>query len=77
MPNFGDPNSPANTHVAAYYIQNSATDIDVPNMVTGILASYRGFDTLGEVAVVFTAGVGVLVLLSGLARRRREDKEET
>jgi multicomponent Na+:H+ antiporter subunit B len=49
----------------------------VPNMVTGILASYRGFDTLGEVAVVFTAGVGVLVLLSGLARRRREDKEET
>jgi len=76
MPNFGDPNSPANTHVAAYYIQNSATDIDVPNMVTGILASYRGFDTLGETAVVFTAGIGVLVLLSGLARRRREDKEK-
>ena len=76
MPNFGDLNSPANTHVAAYYIQNSATDIDVPNMVTGILASYRGFDTLGETAVVFTAGIGVLVLLSGLARRRREDKEE-
>jgi multicomponent Na+:H+ antiporter subunit B len=45
-------------------------------MVTGILASYRGFDTLGETAVVFTAGIGVLVLLSGLARRRREDKEE-
>ncbi len=76
MPNFGDLNSPANTHVAAYYIQNSATDINVPNMVTGILASYRGFDTLGETAVVFTAGIGVLVLLSGLARRRREDKEE-
>ena len=57
-------------------LQNSATDIDVPNMVTGILASYRGFDTLGETAVVFTAGIGVLVLLSGLARRRREDKEE-
>ena len=76
MPNFGDLNSPANAHVAAYYIKNSATDIDVPNMVTGILASYRGFDTLGETAVVFTAGIGVLVLLSGLARRRREDKEE-
>ena len=76
MPNFGDLNSAANTHVAAYYVNNSATDIGVPNMVTGILASYRGFDTLGEVAVVFTAGVGVLVLLSGLARRRREDKEE-
>ena len=66
MPNFGDLNSPANTHVAAYYVNNSATDIGVPNMVTGILASYRGFDTLGEVAVVFTAGVGVLVLLSCL-----------
>ena len=37
-------------------------------MVTAILASYRGFDTLGEVTVVFTAGIGVLLLLG---RRRK------
>ena len=41
-------------------------------MVTAILASYRGFDTLGETAVVFTAGVGVILLLSGLRRRKRK-----
>ena len=70
MPNFGDPNAPAQTHVKPEYIERSLDQIDVPNMVTSILASYRGFDTLGEVAVVFTAGIGVLLLISGLARRR-------
>jgi len=79
MPNFGDPNSPANAYVAAEYIEQSPTDIGVPNIVTAILASYRGYDTLGETAVVFTAGVGVLLLISGLGMRRRardEDEEE-
>ena len=35
----------------------------MPNLVTAVLASYRGFDTLGEVTVVLTAGIGVLLLL--------------
>ena len=44
-------------------------------IVTAVLASYRGFDTLGEVTVVFTAGLGVVLLISGLGRRiRRKDK---
>ncbi len=76
MPNFGDPNAPAQTHVAPAYLQESVHDIDVPNVVTAILASYRGFDTLGETAVVFTAGIAVLLLISGLRRRRDEDDEE-
>lgn len=76
MPNFGDPNAPAQTHVAPDYISRSPDEIDVPNIVTAILASYRGFDTLGETAVVFTAGVGVLLLISGLRRRRRKEKED-
>jgi multicomponent Na+:H+ antiporter subunit B len=76
MPSFGDPNAPAQLHVGPEYLAGSIKDIDVPNVVTSILASYRGYDTLGETAVVFTAGIGVLVLLSGLARRRREDEEE-
>jgi multicomponent Na+:H+ antiporter subunit B len=71
MPNFGDPMAPAMTHVAPDYIERTPHEIGVPNIVTAILASYRGYDTLGEVAVVFTAGIGVLLLLSGLARRRR------
>ncbi len=76
MPNFGDPNAPAQQHVAPEYLQQSPHEIGVPNVVTGILASYRGFDTLGETAVVFTAGIGVLLLISGLRRRRENDEEE-
>jgi len=76
MPNFGDPNAPANLHVAPAYLKDSIEQIDIPNVVTAILASYRGYDTLGETAVVFTAGIGVLLLISGLGRRRREDEDE-
>ena len=76
MPNFGDPNAPAQVHVKPEYLENSVEQIDVPNVVTSILASYRGFDTMGEVAVVFTAGIGVLLLISGLARRRTRKEDE-
>ena len=75
MPNLGDPNAPAHVHVKPEYIEQSVNQIDVPNVVTSILASYRGFDTMGEVAVVFTAGIGVLLLISGFARRRDEDDQ--
>jgi multicomponent Na+:H+ antiporter subunit B len=79
MPNFGDPEAPAQLHVGPDYLELTPEDIDIPNVVTAILASYRGYDTLGETAVVFTAGIGVLVLISGLRRRRRkvdDDDEE-
>ena len=73
MPLYGDPNAPIHTHVAPYYIERGVIETSVPNVVTAVLASYRGFDTLGEVFVVFTAGIGVLMLLSRerLTRRQR------
>ncbi|MGI9356572.1 MAG: DUF4040 domain-containing protein [Rhizobiaceae bacterium] len=71
MPNFGSPDAPAQRHVGPEYVAKTPTDIDVPNIVTAVLASYRGYDTLGEVVVVFTAGIGVVLLLSGMGRRRR------
>ena len=70
MPNYGSNESPAQTHLSQMYLTNSPMEVGVPNVVTAILASYRGFDTLGEVVVVFTAGVGVVLLLSGLRRRK-------
>ena len=74
MPEFGSTNAPAQTHVGLTYLESTPKDIGIPNVVTAVLASYRGFDTLGETAVVFTAGVGVLVLLGGFAKtRRRKD----
>lgn len=75
MPPFGGPDNPAQTHVAPHYIEESGHEIGIPNMVTSVLASYRGYDTLGEVVVVFTGGIGVLTLL-GAARRFRRDGED-
>ena len=74
MPHYGDPTAPIHHHVAPRYIQDSPTEVGVPNMVTSVLASYRGYDTLGETAVIFTAGISVLLLL----RRPRQSsaKEE-
>ncbi len=73
MPNFGDPDAPANRYLVDRYIQESPKEIGIPNIVTSVLASYRGFDTLGEVTVIFTAGVAVLMLIGGARRRRRPD----
>jgi multicomponent Na+:H+ antiporter subunit B len=75
MPAFGDPEAPAFKHVVPTYVEGSEKDIGVPNIVTSVLASYRGYDTLGETAVIFTAGIGVLFLI-GL-RREDEDDEGT
>ncbi len=73
LPRFGDPWAPAHRHVVPRYLEASAEEIGVPNVVTSVLASYRGYDTLGEVTVIFTAGVGVMILLGRSRRRRRED----
>ena len=75
MPDFGDPQAPAQQHVAPYYLENSLADTGVPNVVTAVLASYRGFDTLGEVTVIFTAGIAVMLLIGG--RRRSTKQGET
>ncbi len=63
MPLYGDPEAPSNKHVAPRYINDSMGEVGMPNIVTSVLASYRSFDTLGEVVVIFTAGIGVLILL--------------
>ena len=68
MPYFGLAQDPVHLHVAHRYINDSMQEIGVPNIVTSVLASYRAFDTLGEVVVIFTAGMGVLALLSVVRR---------
>ena len=45
------------------YLQRSIQETGIANVVTSVLASYRGFDTLGETTVIFTAGIAVLLLL--------------
>lgn len=65
LPAIGDPNSAPNQHVTPYYIEHSAEDTGSPNIVTGVLADYRGFDTLWETSVMFVSGLtACLVLMS-------------
>ena len=63
LPPFGLADTPMNTGVGAQYLARNMEETGIPNVVTAVLASYRGFDTLGETVVVFTGGLGVLVLL--------------
>ena len=82
MPHYGSPgtgpvpaagNAVIHHHVAPDYIKGTAQEFGLPNIVTAILASYRGYDTLGETAVIFTAAVGVLLMLAPAARRRDDE----
>ena len=73
MPAFGSADAPIHLHVAPAYIERTPIDTGVPNIVTAVLASYRGYDTLGETAVIFTAAIAVLLLLGAGIRQSGKD----
>lgn len=69
MPHYGVADAPAHLHLAPTYFEETARAIDIPNVVTAVLVSFRGYDTLGETAVIFTAAVAVVLLLAGRGNR--------
>ncbi|HNT28687.1 MAG TPA: MnhB domain-containing protein, partial [bacterium] len=70
-----EPDPELNT-TARYYAERTAADIGAANIVTAIVVTYRGLDTLGEVTVLFlSAAIVGLVLASG--RRKKTAKERT
>lgn len=72
MPEYASSDSPANrSEVTRYYIERSKPETGSYNIVTAVLASYRGFDTFGEVAVIFTAATCVIMILR--PSREKED----
>lgn len=71
LPRFGDPDAPAHHHVADRYIKEGHHETASKNFVTAVLANYRGYDTLGETTVIFTAGIGVVLLLRRRKRKKR------
>jgi multicomponent Na+:H+ antiporter subunit B len=71
---FGDPSSPASLHVSPRYIEKTIEETAVPNMVTSVLADYRGFDTMFETTVIFSAGVACFLLLRAFRRREPEKR---
>jgi len=77
LPPFGSADAPIHKHVAPRYLTESIKETNVPNVVTSVLADYRGYDTLGETTVIFTAGIGVMLLLRGARRRGRPDGDRT
>jgi multicomponent Na+:H+ antiporter subunit B len=70
---YGVADAPAHKHVAPEYLARSVPETTVPNVVTSVLASYRGYDTLGETTVIFTAGIGVVLLLGSWRRKEDDD----
>ncbi len=70
QPTLGDPEAPVHNHVAPWYLAETADLIGIPNVVAAVLASFRGYDTLGEVFVVFIAGIGVMSVLGFKPKRR-------
>ena len=70
FPDWGDPDSYASTHVSPEYIKRTMKDTHTPNIVTSVLADYRGYDTMGETAVVFTAGAACILLLRNVIKKR-------
>lgn len=63
MPKMGDPTNPTNTHVAPRYLKEGPTEAGAENIVTDVILNYRGYDTMGEVTVIFTALCAVLAVL--------------
>ncbi len=63
LPVRGAEGAPANVHVSPYYIERALPDTRTPNLVTAVLADYRGYDTLGETVVIFVAGLACTLIL--------------
>jgi len=64
LPTVGDHNTPANMYISEYYISNAVEDTHSYNIVTAVLADYRGFDTLFETCVMFLSGITAMMVLS-------------
>ena len=71
FPDWGDPHSPASEHLSNYYIEQGMDDTHVPNLVTAVLADYRGYDTMFETAVIFCAGLACFLLLRDYRRKQQ------
>ncbi|MCD6362498.1 MAG: hypothetical protein J7M13_00630 [Synergistetes bacterium] len=63
---FGEP---LQTDMDGYFIKNAQKEVAANNVVTSIVFDYRGFDTLGEATVLFTAVVGVTAVFRGVMKK--------
>ena len=76
LPYIGSHKSPANSYLSPHYIMNAMKDTHANNIVTAVLADYRGFDTLFETCVLFLSGIATLMVLSTKKRVVRKPKHQ-
>ncbi|MCB1377218.1 MAG: DUF4040 domain-containing protein [Alphaproteobacteria bacterium] len=76
LPPFGEADTPMHQNTAPKYLDDAKDHRVAPNVVTAVLADYRGYDTLGETTVIFTAGMGIMMLLRARRRKHVPDKDE-
>jgi multicomponent Na+:H+ antiporter subunit B len=69
LPDSREASAPARTHIVPRYVEQSYPETRTPNIVTSVLADYRGYDTLGETVVILTAGMAVILILPRNDRR--------
>jgi multicomponent Na+:H+ antiporter subunit B len=69
LPDSREASAPARTHIVPRYVEQSYPETRTPNIVTSVLADYRGYDTLGETVVILTAGIAVILILPRSDRR--------
>ncbi len=68
LPQFSQPH----LKVASHYLKEGLKNTGAANLVASVILDFRAFDTLGEVAVLFTAVMGVLAVLRKVGRIRGE-----
>ncbi len=76
LPPMGSPENPTNTHIIPRYLEKGVEEGGAHNLVTGIILNYRGFDTMGEVTVIFVALTCVLAVLGRENILRHTSKAE-
>ena len=76
LPAFGSPQGPPQTHVSPRFIEQGYAETHAPNLVTGVIVDYRGFDTLFETMVILIAGLAVALILWPRHRERGEEDDE-
>jgi multicomponent Na+:H+ antiporter subunit B len=70
LPEYGSSTSPVNQGVGKHYLDNTKGDIGIPATVTATLASYRGYDTLGETYVILCAGLAIVLILPIIKKKK-------
>ena len=63
LPPMGDASNPTNLNIVPRYLEHGEQEVGTGNIVAGVLLNYRGYDTMGEVVIIFSAAATVIAVL--------------